>query len=125
MNFLVNFFELLLNRLSFDSQFYALPYDINFKILFSLGQSQCCNVRKVEKSVLRDRALTGKCEKEVILTNKISHIGFSVVLNPNLKILKIFSSRPPRAQKMVFQKTRPRASKGKIFRKKIVFRIPV
>ena len=38
-----------------------------------------------KKSVLRDRDLTGKYEKGVILTNKISHIGFSVVLNPNLK----------------------------------------
>ena len=38
-----------------------------------------------KNSVLRDRDLTGKYEKGVILTNKISHIGFSVVLNPNLK----------------------------------------
>ena len=38
-----------------------------------------------KNSVLRDRDLTGKYEKGVILTNKIFHIGFSVVLNPNLK----------------------------------------
>ena len=38
-----------------------------------------------KNSVLRDRDLTGKYEKGVILTNKISHIGFSVVLNPNPK----------------------------------------
>ena len=74
--------------------------------------------RKVEKSVLRDRALTGKCENEVILTIKISHIGFSVVLNPNLKLdFKNFSSRPPRPQKTVFQETRPRASGSKNFPK--------
>ena len=36
-----------------------------------------------KNSVLRDRDLTGKYETEVNLTNKIFHIGFSVVLNPN------------------------------------------
>ena len=38
-----------------------------------------------KKYVLRDRDLTGKYEKGVFLTNKISHTGFSVVPNPNLK----------------------------------------
>ena len=63
--------------------------------------------RKVKKSVLRNRDLTGKYEKGVIMTIKISHLGFSVVLIPNLKSdFKIFSSRGPRPQKTVFQKIR-------------------
>ena len=98
------------------------------KIIFIFAQWVCGRsyrpLKTLKKSVLRDRDLTGKYEKGVIMTIKISHLGFSECwFRIWSQILKFFSSRGPRPQKTVFQKTRPIVSGGENFSKKIIFRI--